>query len=271
MTSVWNEIATSASREWPTIVVPREHFVAYLTERIPENVDRDEALRRMHTSDLYLACACADGDPNALQAFEAHCLPVVDRALPRLGLDRDARAEVKQRLRTTLLIDAHGPPRITRFQGRGDLRSWIRVMAVREGVAILRRHRGQTPIGDDPLIDAVTAGDSPEVAYLKRKYRHEFRLAFADALHSLPDRDRLLLRQRFLDGLDVVEIARFHRVHRGTAASRLERARAVVLAMTRASLVDRFDVPPAEIDSILRLISSQLEVSLRLLLQRRAQ
>jgi RNA polymerase sigma-70 factor (ECF subfamily) len=266
---VWNEIATYASRVWPTIVVPRERFVAYLKERMPDDVNHDEALRRMHTSDLYLACACADGDPDALRVFEAHYLPAADRALPKLGLDPDARAEVKQRLRITLLIDEHGRARITRFQGRGDLRSWIRVIAVREGLAILRRLRGQTPNGDDQLIDAVTAGDSPEVAYLKRKYRHEFRLAFADALQRLSDRDRLLLRQRFLDGVDVIEIARFHRVHRGTAASWLERARAFVLAATRASLVDRLEVPPAEIDSILRLIDSQLEVSLRALLRPR--
>jgi RNA polymerase sigma-70 factor (ECF subfamily) len=269
MNSVWDEIAISASRAWPTVVVPRERFVAYLTARVPEDVDHGEALRCMHTSDLYLACACADGDLNALKAFEAHFLPVVDRALPRLGLDPDARAEVKQRLRSTLLIDGRGPARITRFQGRGDLRSWIRVMAVREGLAILRRLRGQAPIGDDQLIAAVAAGDSPEVAYLKRKYRHEFRLAFTDALQSLSDRDRLVLRQRFLDGLDVIAIARGHRVHRGTAASWLERARARVLAATRASLVGRLQVAPTEIDSILRLISSQLEVSLRLLLRRK--
>jgi RNA polymerase sigma-70 factor (ECF subfamily) len=269
MNSVWDEIAISASHVWPAIVVPRERFVAYLTERMPSDVNQDEALRGMHTSDLYLACACSYGDPAALQAFDAHYLAVVDEALPKLGLDRDARAEVKQRIRSRLLIDEHGPPRITRFQGKGNLRSWVRVMVVREGLAILRRLRGQTPIGDDQLIDAVAAGDSPEVAYLKRKYRDEFRLAFAEALRSLPDRERLLLRQKYLDGLDVIEIARLHRVHRGTAASRLERARAFVLAATRAALMDRLDVPPDEIDSILRLIGSQLEVSLRALLRRR--
>ena len=266
---VLQEFATSAAREWPTITVPPERFVAYLTERMPDDVDHREALRRMHTSDLYCACACADGDPNALQAFEARYLSVVDQVLPKLGLDADARAEVKQRLRRTLLIEECGPARITRFHGRGNLRSWIRVLAVREGLAMLRRLRGQAPIDDDRLIDAVAAGDSPEVAYLKRKYRHEFRLAFADALQRLSDHDRLLLRQRFLDGLDVIEIARLHRVHRGTAASWLERARALVLQATRASLVDRLAVPPAEIDSIRRLIGSQLEVSLRLLLGRR--
>jgi RNA polymerase sigma-70 factor (ECF subfamily) len=269
MNGVLYEIAISAARVWPTIVVAQERFVAYLTERMPDDVDHHEALQRMHASDLYCACGCADGDPNALQVFEARYLSVVDRALARLTLDADARAEVKQRLRRTLLIEESGPARITRFQGRGDLRSWIRVLAVREGLAMLRKLRGRAPLDDDQLLDAVAHGDTPEVAYLKRKYRDAFRLAFADALQRLSDRDRLLLRQRFLDGLDVLEIARLHRVHRGTAANRLERARAFVLEATRASLVGRLEAPPDEIDSILRLIGSQLEVSLRLLLGRR--
>jgi len=272
MNSVWDDTVAAAMRAWPTIVVARERFVSYLTERLPgDETNRDEALRRMRTSDLYLACACVDRDPQALQAFETHCLPNADRALFRLGLDQDARAEVKQRLRRALFVDERAPARMRSFQGRGDLRGWIRVMAVHEGLAILRRLRPQTPTNDDELMDTVAAGDGPEIAYLKRKYRNEFRLAFADALRSLPDRERLLLRQRFLDRLEVIEIARLHRVNRGTAARWLEHARELVLAATRASLVDRLDVPPAEIDSILRLIGSQLEVSLRLLLRRRGQ
>jgi RNA polymerase sigma-70 factor (ECF subfamily) len=271
MNSVWDEIVAAATRAWPTIVVTRERFVGYLTERLPgDAVNRDEALRRMHTSDLYLACACVDRDPHALKAFEAHCLPAAERALTKLGLDQDARAEVKQRLWLALFLEDRAPARMTSFQGRGDLCGWIRVMAVHEGLAVLRRMRRQTSSGDDPVMDAVAAGDDPEVAYLKRTYRHAFRLAFADALQRSSERDRLLLRQRFIDGLDVIAIARLHRVHRGTAASWLEQARRSVLAATRAALGNRLAVPLAEIDSILRLIGSQLEISRRLLLGRRA-
>jgi RNA polymerase sigma-70 factor (ECF subfamily) len=271
MNSSWDEIVAAAADAWPTIVLSRERFIAYLTERLPDDAGRDEALRSLHTSDLYLACACADGDAHALQAFETHCLSVVGQSLARLHLDQDMCAEVKQRLRHALFVHERGRARIEGFQGKGTLRAWIRVMAVRDGLAILRRLRFRTAIHDDQLMDTVAAADTPDVAYLKRKYRNEFRLAFADAVRSLTDRERLFLRQRFLDGLAVIEIARLHRMDRGTAARWIERARASVLEATRASLADRFAVPPEEIDSILRLVGSQLEVSLRVLLRRRTE
>jgi RNA polymerase sigma-70 factor (ECF subfamily) len=200
-----------------------------------------------------------------LQVFETHCFSDVDRALLRLGLDADARAEVKQRLRHALFVDDRAAARITRFAGRGDLRGWVRVMAVREGLALLRRFRPQTTTDDDAVTRLVMIADDPEVAYMKRRYRNEFRLAFAAALRGLRASERLLLRQRFLDGLAVNELARVHRVHRATVANRLDAACRRVLKATRASLVDRLRISAHEVDSILRLISSRLEVSLRLL------
>jgi RNA polymerase sigma-70 factor (ECF subfamily) len=58
-------------------------------------------------------------------------------------------------------------------------------------------------------------------------------------------------------------------VHRATIGRWLERARDAVLESTRAHLMDRLDVPSAEIESILRLVLSKLEISLGPLFKRR--
>jgi RNA polymerase sigma-70 factor (ECF subfamily) len=100
-------------------------------------------------------------------------------------------------------------------------------------------------------------------------YRRPFETAFRDAIQTLPDRERTLLRQHFLDGVSIHELSTLYRVHRATIGRWLERARDAVLESTRAHLMDRLDVPSAEIESILRLVLSKLEISLGPLFKRR--
>src|SRR5262249_749664 len=84
---VMASIVAAAPAAWPAIDLAAERFVRYLTDRLPQGTEFETALRGIHTSDLYLACACVEGNAEALAAFERHCLAVIDRALPRLGLD----------------------------------------------------------------------------------------------------------------------------------------------------------------------------------------
>jgi RNA polymerase sigma-70 factor (ECF subfamily) len=261
--TVLAEIVDHARAAWPTVDLATEHFIAHLADRLPDAADLESALRAMHTADLYLACACLRGDAGAVAAFDAHCLSVVDRALARLGIDGDAVNEVKQRLRRSLLVADDGQPRIAGFAGRGDLRSWLRVLAIHEALAIARRAQRDIAADEDRLVDLACVGASPELEYFKRVYRREFEIAFREAVHSLSDRDRILVRQHFLDGVSVNDIGRLYRVHRATAGRWLDRARDALLAATRDRLMARLDVPPAELESILRLVLSQLEISLR--------
>lgn len=271
LASMVAELVAAARSTWPTVDLATEQFIAYLGDRLPCGIEIETALRNLHVSDLYLACACAHGDTSALAAFELQCLTVVDRALARLGMDPDVVNEVKQRLRCALLVAETGPPRITRFAGHGALRSWVRVMAVHEAFTVTRqarRHAGDHD--DDRLADVACVGATPEIDYFKHRYRREFEIAFRDAIRALGDRERTLLRQHFLDGVGVNELAKLYRVHRATATRWLEHARSQVLATTRAHLMDRLDLPPAEIENILRQILSRLEINMRLLFRRRA-
>lgn len=268
--AVLESAVAEARSAWPTIDLASDRFLEYLGDRLPAGVEIEDALRGVHVSDLYLACACVDGNAAALAAFDGHCFAVVDRALLRLGLHADAVDEVKQRLRRALLVADTGPPRIAAFAGRGDLRSWVRITAVHEALAIARHAQRHGFADDDRLADLVAAGTTPEVEYFKRVYQREFERAFRDAVQALSDRERMLVRLHFLDGVTVQEIGRLYRVHRVTAGRWLEAARDTLLATTRAHLQDRLNVQPAELDSILRLVLSQLQINLRVMFARRA-
>jgi RNA polymerase sigma-70 factor (ECF subfamily) len=95
-----------------------------------------------------------------------------------------------------------------------------------------------------------------------REYASEFRTAFKETLHRLDSRERTVLRYSALDGLSIDEIARLYSVHRSSAARWLVKARTDLLEGTRSRLMTKLDVTPEELDSILRLIQSQLDASL---------
>jgi RNA polymerase sigma-70 factor (ECF subfamily) len=101
--------------------------------------------------------------------------------------------------------------------------------------------------------------------HVKEFYRREFKRAFETALRALPHREKTLLRQHYLDGATLDEIALLYRVHRSTAVRVLGRAQEMVLASTRDLLMSELDVPSQELDSILRMIWSRIEFSLRAL------
>jgi RNA polymerase sigma-70 factor (ECF subfamily) len=257
-----NAVAAAAAA-WPEVKLAAEEFVPYLAIRLPAGDDPVESLAALQVADLYLACACSRGDPGALAAFDARCLSVVDLALARMSAPRAVVDEVKQMVRRLLLVAEGRPPRIVDYAGRGDLRGFVRVTAVREALHLLRRGRPELAL--DTAADALgvrAASDDPELAYLKDLYRAEFKIAFREAMGALSDRQRNLIAQHFLDGLTLEQMAALYRVHRATVVRWLAAAREALLRGTHRAMTARLKVRPAELDSILRLIDSQLDVSI---------
>jgi RNA polymerase sigma-70 factor (ECF subfamily) len=106
----------------------------------------------------------------------------------------------------------------------------------------------------------------PGLAHLKESCRVELKRAFETALGALPRRERLLLRQHHLDRLTIDELAALYQVHRATAARWVARAREELSDAILGELGRRMQVPASEVQSLLRLVRSQLDISLDRLL-----
>jgi RNA polymerase sigma-70 factor (ECF subfamily) len=262
LSSQLDEVWRDARATWPLVELSVEAFIGHLARHWPEHIAATEYLKQVSTSDLYLACACATGNAQAVAAFEQHCLGSVDRVLARLELDADLIAEVKQRIRCRVLVPDGGRPRIIDFSGRGALCAWVRVMAVREALRI-RRHSQREIRCDDIEQLREFAAPHGAIDHMKEQYRRAFTQAFERALRELPTRDRTMLRQHVLDGLTIDQLGALYRIHRATAARALERARRTVLAATRAHMRSGLGVDSSELDSILRIIRSRLDITLR--------
>jgi len=219
----------------------------------------------LRAADLALAAACARGEPAALAQLEEAYFGQVDAALAQSRNTTISRDELRQAMRNRLFVAEPGAePRIASYEGRGELRSWVRMAAARYLIDVVRSDsaRPDRPSGDDRLADLATPGDDPELAFLKRQYRGEFRTSFTEALGTLEPRQRNMLRHRYLDNLDIAELAKIYGLHRVSMSRALARIREDLLSAIRRAFMRRLDVGRDELDSIMALIGSQLELSL---------
>jgi RNA polymerase sigma-70 factor (ECF subfamily) len=67
----------------------------------------------------------------------------------------------------------------------------------------------------------------------------------------------------YLDGATIDEIAAVYEVHRSSAARWIAESRAAILEHTRRLLQERLKGTASEIESILRLVDSRLDISAR--------
>jgi RNA polymerase sigma-70 factor (ECF subfamily) len=248
----------AAGREsWPDAAVTPEAFVRHLAGVATD----DAALRSLRAADVYLACACAGGDEGAIRAFEERTFGEIDAAAARLRAAPQVAVEVKQILRRLLFVsEGSRVAAVGRFGGRGDLRGWVRVSAVRELQRVLIQEKKVVPVEDDAFLDLLSPAQDPELGYLRDLYRDGFVDALRAAIAASTPRERALMRYQVVDGLNIEKIGAIYDVHRATIARWLEKARAGILLRTRQELTRRLGIDPAEIDSIIRLVQSRLDV-----------
>lgn len=243
----------------PEIAVTLEAFRAYLEARRPDDVTPHEQLGWC-LDDLYLACACVAGDPSAIAVADRELVPAIDAALTTW--DRTLVDETRQRLRAMLLVDHRGKgPLIAQYSGRGALKRWVRVVAAREAGKTLREDRAETPVDDERLFDALAPASDPLVSAMKRDAADAFRAAFVAALGALEPRERTTLRMHVLDGLTIDDIAPLYDVHRATVARWIASAKHAVLERTRKRLMHELRLDADEVDSLIRLVQSRIELA----------
>jgi RNA polymerase sigma-70 factor (ECF subfamily) len=256
--------ALSAGRAaWPGVSVDADDYTRYLAARVDEGEDPLAAIEALHTTDLYLACACSSGSEEAVGVFARRLLADLGGALAPAGATALAE-DVRQILLERLFVRGEGSlPKIATYSGRGPLGAWVRVSAVRIAVSLRRgEHAAEAPDhagAPEPLAEGV----DPELDALKLHYAAAFNAALREAFSHLVPRDRTLLKLHYVDGVSVERIAGSYNVHRVSASRWLSAARARVLEETTRLLRERQRLTESELESVTRLVRSRLEVSLR--------
>lgn len=252
------DLVRRAREAWPGIEVPEDAFRARLAEQLAEVADKPaESVAKS----LWLAMACAKGDAKAVGELERVAFAPAERALKRMGLSSDAVDEALQVARERMLLaDGSAEPKIVAAAAHGDLPGIVRVAAVRTALNLKRKdHRLE--LGDDRLVRELCPDEDPELRTLKEEHRAAFKAALEEALAGLDPRDRNLLRMNFLHGLSIDAIGATYQVHRATAARWLNAIRERLDEDTRRILREREQLTDPELDSLVRLVQSRIQVS----------
>ncbi len=244
-------------------------LLAVAADRLVARLVALDVVDSPHVADAALAFACAEQSPSALSEFERRYGREFAGALSRLSLNRAEIDEVAQIVRERLFVARPGsPPKILDYAGHGALAAWLRAVIVRAGID-LRRSRNKDPDrpGDvDPLLELTGAATAdPELESLRARYQQPFREAFRDALRALPQDERNALRLNVAEGLNIAQIGQIYGVHRATVARWIASAREGIASNTRRLLAERLKLPALEIESLVRLCQSRLDVGFSVL------
>lgn len=250
-------VFTAGQARWPQLTLAREQLREHL-----QAIGAD-GLREQHAADVYLACACLQGEAAALEAFEQTQLLHVGAHLASLRLSPSQAAEVQQDLRVKLLA----PPdlKLRSYSGRGALRTFVRTSAVNTALHLLERadQRLRKDVGEEWFAElAATSLRGEEAALVKRLDRGAFREAVQAALGQLSAEERNLLRFHYLDGMTVDKIGALRGVHKSTVSRDLKRLRGQLLQVVQRLLHARCRLAADEVESLAQLVGSQLDLSL---------
>jgi RNA polymerase sigma-70 factor (ECF subfamily) len=244
-------------------------------EQIEVDIDAESFARGLAAADIdrppggdglieiALVAGCDAGVRGAEREVADRYLSAAGEALAHMRLAGDLAEDIRQKVLEKLLVSDGGAP--------SKLRGLVKVVAVRTALSELRkggREVAMPEAGADIFADDPGAAD-PELAFVKRRYRAEFKLAFEDAVGDLGERERTLLRLHLLRGVTLEALAEIYGVHRATVTRWLTKARERLLSSTRERLGARLDIGRSEIDSVMKWIGSRLDASVSRVLRTR--
>ena len=251
------EARRAARARWPDVTVEPARFASELRRRNAELTT--DALAKLCTDDVYLAIACGDGDSRAAAHLERDCFVEVDIAAKKLRATDAQATEMRGVLRKLLF-----PTGLADFTGRGDLRGYIKVIVTRELIRTINRERKEQPL--ETVIDRLEVERAPELSVLRARHGADIAAAMRTALEGLPERDRALLRYSLVDGWTVDQIGELYGVHRATAARWCAAARDALGDRIRSEVAARLEIPATDVDSLIALVRSRIDVSLERIL-----
>jgi RNA polymerase sigma-70 factor, ECF subfamily len=269
----------NARVSWTGIEVSYESFVDHVRARVPTDEQTRQpqplASLNLHFDDLYLACACLLGRKGAVERVLGEHKEAIDSVARRVGLTTEARDDLVQILGERLFVKSDdtgppgatssAPPRIAQYTGSGPLRAWIKAVATRIALDLVRRGPRDKPTGEEPSDDLLVAriADAPDVQLAKETDRSHLREALRSSFATLSAQERNLLRYAILDGLGIDELAKIYQVHRATAARRLVASRDRLAEGVRQYLRTNLQLDESACMSLVRDGLSQVDLTLR--------
>lgn len=254
-------LCDEAEAAWPEVRLSRSVFLEKLAASSSFN---DQVTTAVCHVDLYLATACAAGDPAAITAFSRRYLGKVEHYLRRFSDSAALFDEVRAQLEDKLLLaaDPGHPPRIAQYAGRGTLEAWVALAAQRSLLSMLRA-RGTAARADatDGLWEIWSAAADLE-RDLSERYAETIKDALRQVIQSLPVRQRMILRLSIVEDVSLSQIARMLNVNQSTISRAFHLSLDRVNEELRTKLKAIHGMRDSEVESVVRELRSRIDLSL---------
>jgi len=241
---------------WPDIELDVERFADFVRRHsISTNAPVDVL------QDVFLACACGNATPRALQCFRERYLHVIAAAVRSFNPSPEFADEIHQRLSESLFVAGPGgEPKIHRYKGQGPLAAFVRTAARRLGMRVSAASaRFQ---GEDALIQQFSQDIELEATLLKLQCRDVINRALCIALRQLPRRERLILRMNLVEKVSTTRIAAMYKVSQPTISRWVQRSARTIHETVKDLVCDELDIDTRELTSLLSLVRSQIEITI---------
>lgn len=265
---------TDAMAPYPQFDVDPRAFVEHVGALCQAATPPWDELAKLHATELYLAFACGLGVPQAVAHFQKTYDPDIDRGLRRAASVGLSEAELRQRAHVKMLVGGpDSPAQVMRFRGRGSLQGWVRVVASRMAIDLLRSHGSDREVAVTPTILAEVgrAEMDPRFEFLRERHRDVVQTALNDAFAALSDKERRILRGQLVQRLGVDDLGAMFGVHRSTASRWAAAARAALMRHTHENLQASLGAGDQTARGLVDMVRSQLELSVERLLASRAE
>jgi RNA polymerase sigma-70 factor (ECF subfamily) len=225
----------------PSFAVDDEVFVTHLARC---GARLDGPVEDVRAEDLFLACACLVGIPEAVEhLWQTYRLKIAGY-IHRFGNDAFYLDEVERQLWDTLLFGPDGTPRLATYAGTGALERWIGISAQRIAMMMMRHEDVTARAHEELAAEARLVSLDPELEAIKFQYREPFQRALQAAIAGLDARDKTVYRMHLVDGLTLDRIGKAYGVHHTTVLRWLEAARERVLAGAKQRLRAELEIEP---------------------------
>ncbi len=227
-----------------------------------------DSLQRLYWGDLWVVFGAVSGNRDAWRVLDSHYFAESVRVLGRLKLSRDKLDEVSQHTRVRLFSPGpRGVAKLRQYRARGALGAWLKMVVTRDAIDMLSKKKVELPAFSDDFWSAIPASqDDNEMALLRREYGAQLKRTVEAVVEEMPDDARSMLRYHLVEGLTIDDIAVIVGIHRATVARRIGRARDAMARATRERMREHLQMTASQLTSVMRLIDTQIELSLYRLL-----
>lgn len=223
--------------------------------------------RSEYAGDVLLAAAIEDGDEWA-SGWLLSSAQSISGALRR-KYETDVVSDTISHVIEHLTVDRGRGRGIARYSGTGPLLGWLQVVLARQTYLHAQSKRTVAERGrseQQALHDLSRSLNGFEKHLLQRDFMSHLSEAMKAAGAALSDRQRALLSLHYLESVPLEALAVSYQVHRSTVARWIAQAKEAFVTALRSAMESTAAVPSHEVDSLVRALISQADVSMRLVL-----